>query len=242
MAVYMGSARLSKHQLLRALSTGSVKPSQFARERGVTKQYVHKVLKELRREGIVMKTDEGYVLTEKGKLIVKNLKTADLIEGLKYLEALAKAFSLWKSKKGVEKSEQERARSVLVSKYFIDALLGGGVMYFLSIVAQAYTENLNVNEKVLDRRLDKWSSELKYLVKILVKVLRNCDVEEWVDIVSFFYSIDWYSCYHVLSLYALGVDVKVFDKVIPDPSLILRCKPYCEAINSLRSNNVGSQK
>jgi predicted transcriptional regulator len=239
----MGSARLSKHQLLRALSTDPVKPSQFARECGVTKQYVHKVLKELRREGIVMKTDEGYVLTEKGKLIVKNLKIAvGLIEGLKYFEDLVKVFSRWKSKGGVEKSEQERARNALISKWFINALLGGGIMYFLSIVAQAYTENLNVNEKVLDRRLDKWSSELKYLVKILVKALRNCDVEEWMEVVTFFYSIDWYTVYHALTLYALGVDVEVFDKVIPDPSLALRCKPYCKAINLLESNNAGSQK
>jgi len=239
----MSGARLSKNRLLMALSTGPVKPSQLAKEYGVTKQYVHKLLKKLEEEGIAMKTDKGYALTEKGELVAKNLKiTTGLIEGLKHLEVLAEAFSQLKSKKGAEKSKQERARSALVSEYFINALLGGGVMYFLSIVAQAYTENLNVNEKVLGRRLDKYSSELKYLVKILVKVLRNCDVEEWIDIVSFFYSIDWYSCYHVLSLYALGVDVKVFDKVIPDPSLILRCKPYCEAINSLRGSNVGSQK
>jgi DNA-binding MarR family transcriptional regulator len=199
--------RLTCDQLLYEISTLSVNYqakvnlSEIARRYGVSPQYVHKLAQKLKREGLV---DDQYRLTDKGREVVKSIKTAkekDLNIALAELEYIADIFP--RIREEVKRRFPDRSEYAdIVSRYLINGYFYEGLVIFLVIALEAYAKSLNVGEKRLDRELDElWNSVLKRLIKLMVKILKNFDARDWLNLANFFYNTEWYAAYYIISLF-----------------------------------------
>jgi DNA-binding Lrp family transcriptional regulator len=201
-------SRLTCVQLLYDISTlfvnsfGRINLSEIARRYGVSPQYVHKLVQKLKKEGLV---DDQYRLTDKGREALKSILTAkekDLNIALAVLEYIVDTFP--RIREEVKRRFPDRSEYVdIVSQYLINGYFGEGLAVFLVIALEAYTKSLNVGEKRLDRELDElWNSVLKRLIKLMVKILKNFDARDWLNLTNFFYNTEWYIAYHIISLFA----------------------------------------
>jgi DNA-binding MarR family transcriptional regulator len=201
-------SRLTCDQLLHEISTlsvnllGRVNLSEIARRYGVSPQYVHKLAQKLKKEGLV---DDQYRLTDKGREALNSIliaKEKDLNIALAELEYIMDIIR--EVREEVKRRFPDRSEYAdIVSRYLINGYFGEGLAIFLVIALKAYAKSLNVSEKQLDRELNRlWNSVLKRLIKLMVKILKNFDARDWLNLTNFFYNTEWYAAYHIISLFA----------------------------------------
>jgi DNA-binding MarR family transcriptional regulator len=164
----MGRAGERYLSILRELSkAGQAQPvtlAEVGRRLGLSRQLVHKYVKELARMGYVAKVGRHYVLTDRGKevLDLASEKIAELREVFKALIAKITEVGLGIVRKGGE---------FCVS---LDAYLAALVLYLLTSLWEASTV---IDPKSRDEVLDKlWTEELKGLAKSAIYLLELCGV------------------------------------------------------------------
>jgi biotin operon repressor len=164
----MGRAGERYLSILRELSkAGQAQPvtlAEVGRRLGLSRQLVHKYVKELTKMGYVAKVGRYYVLTDRGKgvLDLASEKIAELREVYKALIATITEVGLGIIRKG---------GGFCVS---LDAYLAALV---LSLLISLYEASEVVDPRSRDEVLDKlWTGELKELAKSAIYLLELCGV------------------------------------------------------------------
>jgi predicted transcriptional regulator len=199
-------ARLKALELLHELSMMSTKHvnlSQIAREYGVSRQYIHRLIKNLVEKGFVVKTGEGYKLSEKGlwlisnapeeykeyKLEVYKLKIYKLENILQYYDNIIAR--LLKSEEKIEEIDYEEIK--WTRDHAMTTFLIWLITFCLEAVLEANIEHIDDIERLktqIEKKLDKlWNDKYKALAVRLAILMLTYREDEWKLIEALLYFI-----------------------------------------------------
>jgi len=186
-------ARLKALELLHELSMMSTKYvnlSQIARKYEVSRQYIHRLTKNLVEKGFVVKTREGYKLSEKGLWLISNAPKDYKLEEYftAYDNIIARLLKYEEKIEEIDYEEIKWTRDQAMTTFLIWL-----ITFCLEAVLEANIEHIDNIERLktqIEKKLDKlWNDKYKALAVRLAILMLTFREDEWKLIEALLYFI-----------------------------------------------------